>query len=295
MDLRQLRQFVALADTLSFRRAAERLHMAQPPLSVAIRKLEEGIGMPLFTRLPRGVQLTAAGSAALRAARQCLAQAERIPALARAAAHGESGELRIGFVGSATYALMPRLLPAFRARYPQVTLVLRESNNLDLLAMIEADQIDVGLVRHPTASASTLRFEVVEQDVFCAVLPANHRLAKKRRLTLRELAAEPLIDYASTQVPGLHAMAMLAFRLAGLAPQAVQEATQVQTVISLVQSGLGVALVPSVTQHLALKGVVFRPIADLPAAASIAIAMASHPDSDSAPARRFRELARAHR
>jgi DNA-binding transcriptional LysR family regulator len=291
MELRQLRQFVAVADTLNFRRAAERLHMAQPPLSVAVRKLEQEVGTPLFTRLARGVQLTAAGRAALRTARLCLDQAENLPAAARAAAGGESGRLRVGFVGSATYSLMPRLLPAFRARYPQVELVLHESTNLDLLAMIEADRIDIGLVRYPTASASSLRFEVVERDVFCAVLPAGHPLARKRRLTLRELANEPLIDYASTRVPGLHAMVMLAFQQAGLSPHAVQEATQVQTVISLVQSGMGVALVPSVTQRLSPDQVVFRPIGDLPASASIAIAMASHPHSESATALRFREIA----
>lgn len=291
MELRQLHQFVAVADTLNFRRAAERLHMAQPPLSVAIRKLEEEVGTPLFTRLARGVQLTAAGHAALRTARLCLDQAENLPAAARAAAGGESGRLRVGFVGSATYSLMPRLLPAFRARYPQVELVLRESTNLELLAMIEADRIDIGLVRYPTASASSLRFEVVERDVFCAVLPAGHPLAKKRRLSLRDLAGEPLIDYASTRVPGLHAMVMLAFQQAGLSPRAVQEATQVQTVISLVQSGMGVALVPSVAQRLSPDKVVFRPIDDLPASASIAIAMASHPQSESATAMRFREIA----
>lgn len=291
MELRQLRQFVAVAETLNFRRAAECLHMAQPPLSVAIRKLEEEIGTPLFTRLPRGVQLTSAGVAALRTARQCIDQAENLGAAARAAASGESGRLRVGFVGSATYSLMPRLLPAFRARYPQVELVLHESTNLELLAMIEADKIDIGLVRYPTASASSLRFEVVERDVFCAVLPLGHPLARKRRLSLHDLAKEPLVDYASTRVSGLHAMVMRAFQQVGLSPRAVQEATQVQTVISLVQSGMGVALVPSVTQRLSPDKVVFRPIDDLPVSAGIAIAMASHPRSDSVTAQRFREIA----
>jgi len=291
MELRQLEQFVAVAETLNFRRAAERLHMAQPPLSVAIRKLEEEVGAPLFERRARGVALTAAGAAALRTAQQCLSKAQELRAAAQAAAGGESGLLRVGFVGSATYALMPRLLPAFRARYPEVELVLRESTNLELLAMVEAEQLDIGLVRYPTASASQLRFEVVERDVFCAVLPADHVLARKRRLTLAALAQEPLIDYASTRVPGLHAMVMLAFQQAGLMPRVAQEATQVQTVISLVQSGLGVALVPSVTASLAPKNLVFRPVDGLPASAGISIAMASRIDAASATGMRFRELA----
>ena len=293
MELRQLRQFVAVAEALNFRRAAERLHMAQPPLSVAIRKLEDELGAPLFTRLARGVALTPAGDAALAAARHCLAGADAVRTAAHAAAAGESGLLRVGFVGSATYSLMPRLLPAFRARYPAVELVLRESTNLELLALVDQDQLDIGLVRYPTASASALRFEIVERDVFCAVLPSRHPLAKKRRLTLAALAQEPFIDYASTKVPGLHAMVMLAFQQAGLAPRVAQEATQVQTVISLVQSGLGMALVPSVSARLAARGVVFRPVDGLPASAGIAIAMASRVEGGNAAATRFRELALA--
>jgi len=291
MELRQLQQFIAVAETLNFRRAAERLHMAQPPLSVAIRKLEEEVGTPLFERQPRGVALTAAGIAALGLAHRCLIDAGALRDAAQAAAGGERGLLRVGFVGSATYALMPRLLPAFRARYPGVELVLRESTNLELLAMVETGELDIGLVRYPTGSASALRFEVVEHDVFCAVLPADHALAKKKRLTLAMLAREPFIDYASTRVPGLHAMVMAAFQQAGLAPWVSQEATQVQTVISLVQSGLGVALVPSVSARLAARDVVFRPLDGLPASAGIALAMASREDGHNAAAQRFRELA----
>ena len=293
MELRQLNQFVAVAETLNFRRAAERLHMAQPPLSVAIRKLEEELGAPLFERQPRGVALTPAGTAVVRLARQCLASAQALKAAAQAAAGGESGLLRIGFVGSATYSLMPRLLPLFRERYPQVELELRESTNLQLLATVEAGEIDIGLVRYPTHSASELRFDVIERDVFCAVMPAGHPLARKRRLTLAAIAAFPLIDYASTKIPGLHAMVMLAFEQAGLRPRVAQEATQVQTVISLVQSGMGIALVPSVSAHLAPHNVVFKPVADLPAAVAIAIAMTWRDGGHNAAVERFRELALA--
>jgi DNA-binding transcriptional LysR family regulator len=286
-----LHQFIAVAETLNFGRAALRLHMAQPPLSVAIRKLEEEVGAPLFARQARGVALTAAGTAALVLARRCVNDAKALRDAALAAAGGEQGTLRVGFVGSATYALLPSLLPAFRARYPQVELVLRESANLELLAMVESGDLDVGLVRYPTGSASSLLFEIVERDVFCAVLPSAHVLAAKERLTLHELAREPFVDYASTHVPGLHAMVMLVFQQAGLTPHVAQEATQVQTVISLVQSGMGVALVPSVSARLAARDVVFRPVRGLPASAGISLAMATRADTHNPAALRFRELA----
>lgn len=291
MELRQLHQFVAVAQALNFHRAAQMLHMAQPPLSVAIRKLEEELGTALFERQSRGVALTPAGVAALAIAQQCLASAHAMRDAALAAAGGESGLVRVGFVGSATYSLMPKLLPAFRARYPHVELVLRESTNLELLAMVESGQLDIGLVRFPTASASDLRFEIVERDVFSAVLPTRHALAGQRRISLADLARYPFIDYASTRVPGLHAMVMLAFQQAGLTPQVSQEATQVQTVISLVQSGMGVALVPSVSSRLAARGVVFRPVTGLPASAAVSIAMASRTGNNNAAAERFREVA----
>jgi DNA-binding transcriptional LysR family regulator len=295
MELRQLKQFCAVAEALSFRRAAEQLHMAQPPLSVAVRKLEEELGASLFERRGRTIRLTPAGHEALRTARRCLADAEEVRHATRSAAKGDSGRVRVGFVGSASYALLPRLLPAFRKRYPNIELVLHESTNLEALQLLESERLDVGLVRFPTASASTLSFELVEKDVFQALLPKGHRLAARREVTLKMLADEPLIDYASTRVPGLHAMVMLAFQHAGVSPRVAQEATQVQTVISLVESGLGVALVPAVSSRLASKNVVFRPIRGLPAAAAIGIALAYRPDGESLAAKRFREVAAATR
>src|SRR3954469_8250206 len=136
MDLRQLRQFMTLAEERSFSAAARRLFMAQPALSVAIRKLEEEIGSPLFLRGSRGVRLTAAGEAARHAAQRCLAAAADIPTAARLAAGGEAGSLRIGFSGSVTVRLLPRLLQAFSRRYPAVKLELREGTNLELLTQV---------------------------------------------------------------------------------------------------------------------------------------------------------------
>jgi DNA-binding transcriptional LysR family regulator len=291
MELRQLNQFVAVAEALSFRRAAERLHMAQPPLSVAIRKLEDELGAELFERRGRTIRLTEAGHEALRTARKCLADAAEIRTAARSAAQGDVGRLRMGFVGSATYSLLPKLLPAFRKRYPRIELELRESTNQEMLELIEAERLDAGLVRVPTTAGDALQLEVIERDVFHAVMPKRHPLAAARSVTLRALAEGPLIGYAHTKVPGLHAVAMFAFQHAALSPRAVQEATQVQTVLCLVESGLGVALVPSVSARFAPKGLVFRPVRDLPAAASIGIALAFHRNAAKAATTRLCEVA----
>lgn len=160
------------------------------------------------------------------------------------------------------------------------------------LALVASSELDIGLVCYPTGSASALRFEILERDVFCVVLPTRHPLARRQRLTLDRLARAPFIDYASTRVPGLHALVKLAFQQAGLAPRVSQEATQVQTVIGLVQSGTRVALMPLVSARLVARGVVRRSIDGLPNSAVIALAMATHSDGCSAAAERFRELAR---
>ncbi|MDD2545488.1 MAG: LysR family transcriptional regulator [Burkholderiaceae bacterium] len=291
MELRQLRQFVAVAEHLNFRRAAEQLHMAQPPLSVAIRNLENELGADLFVRQGRGIELTEAGHAALQAARRCLDGAKDIASVVRQATDGATGQLRMGFVGSAMFSVMPRLLPAFRKRYPGVQLVLRETTNLQALRQLETRDIDIALVRYPTTHLGTLTYELVERDTLWAALPADHGLARKRKLTLAQLAQEPLIDYATTQVPGLHALVAFAFQQAGLSPQVVQEAIQVHTVLSLVQSGLGVALVPSVAQQLAPRGVHFRPVTDIPPTPVMGIAMAFQASHAPATVARLREVA----
>ena len=294
MELRQLTQFCAVADELSFRRAAERLHMAQPPLSVAIRKLEEELGATLFERRGRSIALTDAGTAALHRARRVLAEIDQLREATRLSASGETGRVRIGFVGSATYSLLPRLLPRLRRTCPGIDLELHESTNEVMLAQLETGRLDLGLVRFPTgSSAPGLQYALVERDVFQAVLPKGHALAAGRSVTLKALAQQPLIDYSSTAVAGLHAMVMLAFQQAGLTPQVAQEATQVQTVISLVESGLGVALVPSVAARLSSRQVVFRPIRGLPDGVAIGIALTWAPDTASMATRRLREVALA--
>ncbi|MFF3575130.1 LysR substrate-binding domain-containing protein [Nocardia jiangxiensis] len=292
MELRQLRQFVTVAETLNFRTAARHLHMTQPPLSVSLRKLEDEIGAPLFTRDRHTVHLTRAGEAALASARSALFHAEETMRIARSTATGATGSLHIGFVGSAKNTLLPRLLPRLRRDYPGVVLRFTEDNNTRLVDALERGAIDVAIVRVPLGRHSTIRYQTVEHDRFVVAIPARHRLAGRPRLSLAEVAAEPLIDYTADAMPGLHAASATLFQEAGLTPRVVQEALQVQTVVFLVESGLGVALVPSTTAKRTGDGVVFRPLEPEPTV-GIGLAIAVNPEFEGITVQHFQKLALA--
>ncbi|WP_020205995.1 LysR family transcriptional regulator [Cupriavidus sp. WS] len=292
MDLRQLQQFVALAETGNFHRAAERLHMAQPPLSISIRKLEDSLGTPLFVRTSRGVRLTQAGEAALHDARRALFHAAQARAAAVAAAHGERGALRVGFVGSATYALLPRLIPAFRAAHPGIELILHESTSASILDRLPRHQLDAGLVRFPILNAGGYALMPLETDEFVAAVPADSRFAQHDAIALKALAGEPFIMHPSADVPNLQAIAMLLCQQAGFVPRVTQEAVQVQTIISLVESGLGVALVPSVAARYVNRRVRFLRLSSPRPAARIGIALATPADSDDRQVQRLMAVAR---
>jgi DNA-binding transcriptional LysR family regulator len=254
VDLRQLRYFTVLADTLNFHRAAERLHMSQPPLTVAIRKLEEDLGAELFERDPRGIRLTAAGMAALPAARAAIAQAELVREFARQGAQGVRGRLAVGFIGSAVSELLPRIVTPFRAAFPAVSLALEEMNSVDIMNAIEARRIDVGLVRLPLTD-----------------LPPG-----VRDIPLASLADRPFIIHSPVSV--LNAAIRLACHRAGFTPNVSQEAIQVQTILGLVQAGLGVALVPSRIGRFAPDGVRLIPLTEpIPIESGIAIAADAGP------------------
>jgi DNA-binding transcriptional LysR family regulator len=291
MELRQLRQFAVLAEERSFSAAAARLFMAQPALSVAIRKLEEELGTPLFVRGSRGVRLTPAGGAARKAAQRCLDAAAQIKAETQLAVEGASGTLRIGFSGSVTVRILPRLVQAFRKRYPAVRLELREGTNMELLTLVEANILDLGFVRLPTSRPPDLRFHPIEEDHFCLALPPDQPLTEKAEVPLADLEGQPFIGYVPSPVGGLHAAVSLVLQHASVAPRVTQEAVQVQTVLGLVASGLGLALVPAAnTPYQRSSGAVFRPIADLPSVTHIGIALAYHIGSENPALRRFLEI-----
>lgn len=243
-ELRQLAQFVAIAEAGSFRAAAERVYVAQPALSVAMRKLEAAVGAPLFTRGRRGVALTAAGQAFVVEARRCLLHADQARQSARQAALGEGGAVRLGFVGSAAYRLLPRQLPGFVARYPGIRLDLVEGTTVSIVPMLRDGRLDAGLIRTPADDTDDLQVADIETDRLVAVLPRGHALAGRHRIALSALRDEPFVMFSRSQVPGLRAIILQACRAAGFSPRATQDATQIQTVVGLVGSGLGVALVP---------------------------------------------------
>lgn len=293
MEIRQLQQFVVLAETLNFRAAAQRLFMSQPPLSVSIRKLEEEIGVKLFSRTTHEVQLTREGEAVLESARQTLFHAQEVARIARSTAAGLSGILRIGFVGSAKNALLPKLLPSFRDNYPNVVMTCTEESNTWIISAVEQHRIDIGIVRVPLTRRSQIEYLVIERDRFVAALPASHPLTAKHELTLDDLAKHPFIHYTANVVPGLHSLVSLVFEEAGIFPRVTQEAVQVQTVLFLVASGLGVALVPGNAALRPIENVVFRSLPPQQGQTTIGLALAFNPHYETAVAKRFRGLAEA--
>jgi DNA-binding transcriptional LysR family regulator len=291
MDLRQLQQFVAVAETLNFRAAAERLHMTQPPLSVSIRKLEDEIGAELFVRSTHQVRLSKAGEAALSNARAALFHAEEVARVAGSTAHGFSGDLRIGFVGSAENLLLPRLLPEFQRHCPDIVLKFSELNNAAVIDALERNHLDIGIVRVPLARRSDIRYITVESDHFVIALPGRHRLAARERLSLNDVRDEPFVDYTVGELPGLHALTSILFEDAGFSPRVTQQAVQVQTVLFLVESGLGWALVPSHSSRRATAGVVFRSIRPKPVRPQLGLAVAYNPNFSGVTVKRFCEIA----
>lgn len=293
MELRQLRQVVILSETLNFHRAAERLHMAQPPLSTSIKKLEEELGVLLFERLSTGLRLTAAGEVVLQNAKRALFFTDEIRRAARDGAAGEQGLLRIGFVGSATYSLMPQIIRGFRRQYPLVDLVIEESTTTELLRRIEDHSLDLALVRYPVLTPTDALLTVLQLDHLVLAVSADSVFAQRSEIALAELDGEPFIAYSRTLVPTMHVLTMQAFQDAGVRPRIAQEAVQVQTILGLVESGLGVALVPAVVRRYASSGVRLIPLADLPPKYTVGIAMATLADALSPAARNFITVAQA--
>jgi DNA-binding transcriptional LysR family regulator len=261
-DLRQLRHFVAVAERLHFGRAAAALHMSQPPLSRSIRALEVRLGATLLARTRRRVELTAEGARFLEEAKRVLAQLESAVLEVGKMAAGDGGRLRLGFVSLADYGVLPALLKRFKAARPGVALQLREMLSPDQAAALAAGELDFGLLLPPVAGGG-FEHVVVQRERFVAALPARHPLARRRgRIAVRELAGEAFVMVPREIAPGLHdIIATLASR-AGFAPRLAQEAIQMQTVVSLVSSGLGVALVPASVANLGRRGVAYREIAD---------------------------------
>src|SRR6266700_1868427 len=258
IDLRQFRQFVALAEELSFRRAAARLNMAQPPLTAALRKLEAELGAVLIQRTNRVEGLTAAGEVFLVEARRALAQAERAIQSAKRASQGLKGSLRIAFVASAAHDVLPQTLRAFRQRHSDVELVLEEATTAQQIAALRQDRADIGFVVPPLRDAEDLAVVTIRSDHLLAAIPEGHPLAAQPSLSLADMASESWILFPARHGPGLHQRIVVACAQAGFAPVVAQEAVQMETIVGLVAGGLGVSLVPPSLARTGRRGVSFR-------------------------------------
>lgn len=276
MELRHLRYFVAVGDELNFGRAALALHIAQPPLSRAIRALEAELGATLFDRGTRGVRLTGAGAALLPEARRLLRDAEAFRDGARQYAAGAAGTLSIGFVSTAAYNVLPRIVPAFRARRPGVRLALREATSDVQPAALASGDLDVGFLI-PGSRDPALAYAPLHREPLMAALPARRRWPV--RVSLRSLAGEAFILFPREVAPELHDAIVALCRKAGFAPRIGQEAIQMQTIVSLVAGGMGVSLVPASLEHMRRDGVVYRPLAERGPRVEIGLAWRAADDS----------------
>lgn len=260
MELRHLRYFVAVAEELSFTRAATRLHMAQPALSVQIRQLEDELGVALFDRTRRTIALTEGGTVMLVEARRLLALLDNAVELVRRTGRGAVGRIAVGFVPSASNAALPPLLRRFSQTHPDVTVHLREMAPSDLVRRLHAGDLDVCFLYLPFSDPS-LAQAVIAREAFVVALPADHRLAGEAMVDVRELASEPFVIPAQHGMPGLNAQVLDICREAGFVPRAVHDDIWlVQTMVGLVAAGAGVALVPASARALRPDGVVYRPL-----------------------------------
>ncbi|WP_329004203.1 LysR family transcriptional regulator [Kribbella sp. NBC_00709] len=270
MELRQLRSFVVVAEEMNVGRAAIRLHLTQPSLSRQIAALERDLGVELFARVKRRFVLTAAGETFLAEAQDLLRRSDEAVRAAQRTQRGELGTLRLRFVQSATFEPLPRILGAFRRTYPEVVLDLEAWTTLRQTEALRDGRIDVGLLR-PTAPAGGtavvrltpgLASRVVAEDTLVAVLPARHRLARRKRIRLAELAEEPFVFYSRPSGPVVHDTIVGFCRAAGFTPRIEQDAADVQTIVSLVAAGLGVSLLISPTPPTNPDAVVYRELSD---------------------------------
>ena len=262
MQIRHLRYFVAVAEELHFGRAAQRLHIQQPPLSRQIQDLESELGFPLFVRSRRRVELTPAGTALLGRARQVFDALDVAIHDARSASEGESGRLVVGYPSSLDYSGLTELLRAFRTRFPSVEISLRELPPADQIDGLKAGSLDVGFVR-TALDDPTLAAELVRRESLMVVLPDDHRLTKQRTIPLQALAEEPFVMFPRARGPAFFDQLMALCGGAGFTPRIVQEAAQLD-LVSLVAAGFGISIMPSSMRNFRRPGLAFRPIVGAP-------------------------------
>lgn len=264
LQLNQVQCFVELARELHFGRAAERLNMTQPPLSRAIQQLEWELGVILFERRQNAVSLTAAGRAFLPKAVHLLDLSEAMTSVARRSATGGAAAIAlIGYVPSAGFDFLPRVMAAVSRELPGIEMILHEMSTPEALAALHAGRLDLAVVRAP-AQFEGLQVRRVVQEPVVAAIPQSHPLAAKSCLAIGDLHEQPFIMYSPGQGGYFYELTTAAFHTAGISPRCVQQVQKTHTILSLVGSGLGLALLPQATSAAGFAGVAFRPV-DLPA------------------------------
>jgi DNA-binding transcriptional LysR family regulator len=290
IELRHLRYFLAVADTLHFSRAAERLGMAQPPLSQQIRRLEDLVGHRLFDRTTRGVKLTLAGHLLAERARGTLEKIQDDLAQVRRLGRGEEGTLTVGFSGSVMFTGLPAAIEAYRRRYPKVELRLREMVTAAQIAALLDGTLDLAFLRDGDPTEG-IHMTTVLREAFVAVLPQSHRLARRRSLRVGHLRDEPFIFFARRMGPLAFDRTMACCEAHGFRPNIVQEAPQWPTLVRLVAAGLGVSLAPACVATIAIPGAEYR---DVGARDRTTIDLAVKRGSAHVLARNFAQIAREH-
>ncbi|CDN53980.1 HTH-type transcriptional regulator AlsR [Neorhizobium galegae bv. officinalis bv. officinalis str. HAMBI 1141] len=263
MDIRSMACFVAVAEELHFRRAAERMHLTQPSLSQRIRALELEIGTDLFARDRRSVALTPAGQAFLEPARRAIENADVARQQALRAFRGEVGRLRLGFTVIAFYGILPEAVQAFRKRYPQVEIELVELNSPSLETALMTGTIDLAVLHPPLANPELAIHELPAEHLVLA-LPESHPLAVRTEIRLSDLAGEPFLLAPRSIGPSIYDRVIALFRDQGISPRVVQEVTPMTTLAGLVAAGVGMGFVTGGLSRLPRPGVVFRPVTPTP-------------------------------
>jgi DNA-binding transcriptional LysR family regulator len=262
VELRQIRSFLSIAETLHFGRTAELIHISQPALSLQIRALEEEVGVRLFERNRRKTTLTAAGFAFRDDAAAALSQLEQGVRRARLAANGKLGLLRIGFISTAGREIVPGIVRQFRELNPEVEFSLRNILTAEQIRMLETGSLDVGFVRLPIGGHSALDVVTVHREPLVLVVPSSHKLAKRKAVRLRELAGQEFVMYERTYAPGFHDLIFGMLRDAGIVPTVFQTAGEIPTLISLVDSRMGITILPASAVKHSVASVVACEILD---------------------------------
>ena len=266
----RIRYFVAVAEERHFGRAAEKLHMSQPPLSQQIQLLEKELGAQLLTRTTRRVELTEAGEILYHGAKRALDQLEQAILHAQRVQRGEAGLLRVGFVSTAAFRLLSDVLSAFRQRYPQATLELFHLTSAQQAAAFDARTIDVGFLREPPGG--DVEAEVIDKDPLVVALPATHALAKRASIPARALKDQPFVMWDRQQTVGIAQTILDLCTRSGFHPIIALEVTNPPAMLSLVAGGVGIAIVPLSAMYLRPEDVVFRPLVDRNAYSPMALA-----------------------